>query len=641
MRRFAPLGWCLLLLLVMFVDIRADDRATLRWIRQKPAIDSIVVQGNEHFKDSEIRKQLYSRTQNLWRVIRGDRRCRVQRETYRRDTLEIKYLYLSNGFLGVRVDERFEVLGKDSSALVRVVIDEGRQFRYGEKSVTGNAGTGFVIHCRKIADRLKTGRPINFFELRQAVFDMKTHMANHGHPYAGITYALDTSAGSGLTPVTFMVEPDSLVRFGTLTVQGTGYYPEHVARREVSFKSGEIYRRDDILDSQRRLFESGYFSTLQLRMDKSSPDRLNPDFVLKVRERKARYVSFKTGAGQSEVRDLIWDVSAGFGQRNFLGSRRYGLSADYSFSVGSDSRMITHRYRFRFTEPWFLGVRMPMSLTFELRPRMKDPVNDFDKRSWSTSIATSKWFGRKIRATIGTEYQYVKISGVPEEQIMELKMLTENTARRKIFAIFRRDSRDDLFVPRRGSVSDLSADVYGGFLGGDENFFKLQASWSSYQVVWPGWISATRFKASWSEAFGESEDVPLDEVIYLGGANTIRGFDENELGRFTVGDKPVGPKFTGVVNQEFRWKTLQVLKVVPVLSSLFKSMPLWQSLFFDMGNGFRNRKDIRFDNVALSYGTGIQVFSPAGPIRIDYARRIRNGIFDFDERWHFTILYAF
>ncbi len=641
MRRLAFLVSWLLVLSILSVEVPAIDRATLRWIRSKPPIDSIVIEGNEYFKDSRIKKQLYSRTQNLWRVIRGDRRCRVQRETYHRDTLEVKYLYLSNGFLGVRIQERFEMLGEDSAALVRLTIDEGRQFRYGKKMITGNANGDFLFHCQKIADRLKPGRPISPFELHQAAFDMKTHLANHGHPYADIVHAVDTLKDSRLNPVTFTVEQDSLVRFGAVSIEGTSYYPEYVAARELKIKPGAIYRRNDILDSQRRLFESGYFSTLQLKMVEDSPDRLNPDFVLKVRERKARYVAFKTGAGQSEVRDLIWDISAGFGQRNFLGSRRYNVSADYSFSIGSDSRLITHRYRFRFTEPWFLGIRMPLSLTFELRPRMKDPTNDFDKRSWSTSASTSKWFGRKIRSSVGIEYQYVKISGVPQEQIAELKMLTENTARRKVFAVFRRDSRDDLFIPRRGSLSDLSAEVYGGFLGGDENFFKIQAGWSSYQIVWPGWISATRLRASWSEAFGESDDVPLDEVLYLGGANTVRGFEENELGRFLVGDKPVGAKFTGVFNQEFRWRTLQILRVIPMLNSLFRSLPLWQSLFFDIGNGFRSRKDIRFDNIALSYGTGFQLISPAGPIRVDYARRIKNGRFDFDERWHFTILYAF
>jgi outer membrane protein assembly factor BamA len=77
------------------------------------------------------------------------------------------------------------------------------------------------------------------------------------------------------------------------------------------------------------------------------------------------------------------------------------------------------------------------------------------------------------------------------------------------------------------------------------------------------------------------------------------------------------------------------------VGKFFETLPLWQSLFFDMGNGFDRFEDIRLDDYAFSYGTGIQIVSPAGPIRVDYARRIPTSRYSFDYRWHFTILYAF
>ncbi|UCC43583.1 MAG: BamA/TamA family outer membrane protein [Candidatus Zixiibacteriota bacterium] len=631
--------------LVSFVasgEATPNDRATLRWIRSKPAIDSIVVQGNEHFSDGDIKSLIYSRTRNLWRRIRGDRRYRIQRETHNRDTLEVKYLYLSNGFLDVEVDETFEVLGKDSTAaLVRIEINEGPRYRYGPVDVRGNVSSRLLHRCREIARRFKAEKPINMFALQHAVFDMKTHMANNGYPYAQIVWARDTAASPQQTPVVFVITPDSLVHFGAVAVEGAEQFPQSVARRELKIKPGAVYRRDDIIKSQRRLFESGYYSTISLKMSNDTDDRLNPDFVLRVRERKPKYLGFRTGAGQSEVRDLLWDVSAGFGQRNLFGSRRYELLADYSFSLGTDSRLITHRYRLRYTEPWFLGLRMPLTLTFEIQPRLKDPTNDFDKRSWLASASTRKAFGEKVLTALGIQYEFVKISGVPEDQVEWLKRSTDNTARRKLFAAFRRDSRDNLFIPRRGVVADLSVDYYGGFLGGDENFYKLEASWSRYEVVWPGWIMATRVRGSWSDAFGESAEVPLDEVIYLGGANTLRGFEENSLGRYTEDGALVGARYTLVFNQEFRWKTVQVFNEIPILNNLMRTLPLWQSIFMDIGNGFRRREEISWDAFAYSFGTGVQIVTPAGPVRIDYARRIRSRNFNSAERWHFTILYAF
>ena len=126
-------------------------------------------------------------------------------------------------------------------------------------------------------------------------------------------------------------------------------------------------------------------------------------------------------------------------------------------------------------------------------------------------------------------------------------------------------------------------------------------------------------------------------MTYLGGANTIRGFDENSIGRFFVDSRPVGPVYTLVFNHEFRWRTLQILSWMPIL----KKFPLWQSIFLDIGNGFRSTREISFNNMAYAYGTGIQIVSPAGPIRIDYARRIKTDTFPYADKWHFTILYAF
>ena len=106
------------------------DRATLRWLRNDPppVISEIQVNGNAYFSDTDIRDHMYSRLRTGWAALKGDRRSRVQREAYGRDTLAIRFMYLSKGFLGVKVDEQFEVVEPDSSARIVVSIDEGRQF---------------------------------------------------------------------------------------------------------------------------------------------------------------------------------------------------------------------------------------------------------------------------------------------------------------------------------------------------------------------------------------------------------------------------------------------------------------------------------------------------------------------------------
>jgi len=618
-----------------------EDLRYRRWRNSKPPIEKITIEGNEHYSDADVTDRLYSRERTFWSSLKGDRRTRLQRESLSRDTLEVKYLYLTNGFLSVRVDERFEVNLPDSSAHIIVQISEGPQSRYGEARVEGECPSGTGPQITGIAHRLESGRPTNLFELRQMAFEMKGVLANHGYPYGEVAFQVDSLCRDSLCPVIFRVNADSLVHYGQIAVAGIERYSEKTVRRESKMKTGAVYRRQDIIDTRRRLVESGYFSTLSITQSDSSLDRYRPDFQLRVRERPPIYTTFTNGIGRSDVADLEWDVSAGFGKRNFLGSRRYDLTAVAKFGIGDNPRLLEHRYQISYTEPWLLHIRMPLVLSARWEPGVKDPVYDYRIERWSLAASTTRRFGEEYLGQWGLEYQVLDIYGVAESAKEEIKKAKGIAVRRKLYMTLRRDSRDHVFIPRRGSLTELSAQFFGGFLGGDHHFVKLEASWSSYQVVWPGWVSATRIKSGWAEPFGASDDVPPDDQFYLGGANTVRGFRVNTLGPVDTLGAAMKSNYIVVFNEEFRWQTIQVHQFIPLLGGLIGSWPLWQSVFFDAGNGFLDIEDSALRRLAYSYGTGIQIVSPAGPIRIDYARRIKTEFIDFEDRWHFTILYAF
>ncbi|MDZ4723487.1 MAG: BamA/TamA family outer membrane protein [candidate division Zixibacteria bacterium] len=635
----------LLLLLIAghypsFTEAQTVNRAFLRWMRSDPVIRKIVIEGNNYFEDSEIKKRLYSVERNFWQSVKGDRRSRVQAETQDRDTLEVKYLYLTSGFLNVEVNHVIEVIPEDSSARIRIQVKEGDFFRYGNVRITGNMQEELREEAAEIAERLVLGQPMNPLQMSQVSTDIKTVFANAGYPYAAIDIQLDTASSIPRSDVILAIEADSLVHFGEVEITGIQTYPSYTAERELVVQEGDIYKRDAILRSQRRLYESGYFTTLRLVQADSSTDRLNPDFDLRVRERKPRYITIKTGAGQSTVRDLEWDFSAGFGKRNFFSSRRYDVTAQYSFGLGEDSRLLTHRYLARYTEPWLLKLRIPITIGLEYSPPLRDEVRDFKVRLFGITLETKQRFGDYIRTTLGFEYAWVKFSDF-SQSIDSINVRSSEPQRRKLYADLIRDSRDNLFLPRSGSVASLLSEYYGGFLGGDGTFVKIQTSLSGYKVVWPGWISASRARFGLARQFGSSDFVFSDEAQYIGGANSVRGFDENQLGPKDATGTPIGARYIINLNQEFRWKTVQVVRKVPLIGGLFEKLPLWQSIFFDIGNGFLTQWEIALKDLAYTYGTGFQLLTPAGPVRLDYARIIKSEKFDFADRWHFTILYAF
>lgn len=607
-----------------------EDQDMRRWLRKKPIIDSIVIEGNSFFSDTAIRKKLFSRKSDIIRAIKSDRRRRVQRETLMRDTSDIKYLYLSSGFLGVGMKETFEPIPPDSNALVRITIDEGRQFFYRKVSLTGSYDRRYHRDFVEIAARFEIGKPVDPFSLRQAVYDIKSVLANNGYPYAHANYMVDTTAGGVQANIVFNIMSDSLVHFGDVKIIGSKNFDTSLVQRELIFSRGDIYRRKDIIESQKRLLRTGYYLTLRLdsytRDSSSEADRLNPDFILNLKEKKPHYVSIETGAAQDSIKDLIWPVSASWGKRNFLNSRSLELTARLSFVIFTEWRLKDHGYRLRITEPWFLGIRMPLTLTGQFEPGVKSLLQPYRKQAWSISVATVRTIGEKLRILTGLQYEQVNIYGVSAEAEEQIKQEEGISIRRKLYLNIIRDSRNSLFIPSTGSLTALRFEYIGGFLGGGDSFYLLETSWSRYQRLWPGWISATRLKGGFVQEMGDFPEVSTDDRFYIGGANTIRGFSEKELGPKSEKGNPTGADIIIIANQEFRF---------PIIGKF------WGSLFTDIGNGYRNRSDIRWNTLAVSYGLGVQFMSPAGPIRLDYARRVKVKNIEPGDKFHFTILYAF
>ncbi len=619
----------------------SQDKDINRWLRkEKPVIDSIHIDypdipSDTVFKPSKVKSVLFSRVTDLFRAIKKDRRRRVQRETVRRDTSEIKYLYLSHGFLGANVVETFEPILPDSNVLVRISIHEGRQFVYDNIQVEGKYDIKFRNRLHGFADNYKKGKPVDPFQLKQTAYDMKSVLANEGYPYATVDYSIDTLLDLNTSDIRFNVQSDSLVHFGNVIIDGAEKFDKMLVKREISFNPGDIYRRKDIINTQKHLLETGYYLTLYLSSASADTsdlvNRLKPDFVLSLREKKTHFVSLKTGAAQDSLKDLTWTLSGSWGKRNLFRSRRLELTAKASFIVFTEWRLKDHWYRIRLTEPWFFGIRMPMAVTAQLSPGVRTPIldQDYRKESWFISVSTTRNLDDRTRLITGLQYESVNIYGLSQEAQDNLKQDEGISFRRKLFANLTRDTRNHPFIPSRGSLINLRAEYIGGFLGGDDSFTLLEASWSKYQKVWPGWISAFRFKGGYVREFDKSESVPVDDRYYIGGANTIRGFSEGSLGpRFRTEDGvvPEGANIIIVANQEFRFRLIG---------------KFWGSIFTDVGNGFRNDLEIKWNNLAVSYGAGLQFISPAGPIRVDYARRLESKYISAGDKFHFTILYAF
>jgi outer membrane protein insertion porin family len=481
---------------------------------------------------------------------------------------------------------------------------------------------------------LKTGEPVNPFKLHKLVFDLKTVFANNGHPFATVEQVTDTSINASQAQISFNTTANDLVHFGDLKIKDMVHYSGYLARREITFKEAELYSRKKIIESQKRLYSTNLFNSINLDIDRDQAAEsestgevnIEPDFVFSAIERKPHFISVKTGASQDSVQDLTWDFSTAWGKRNIFVSRRIELSFKARFIIFTNPRVLFHRYQMKYTEPWFINIRMPLTLTALFEPGVRSVLQPYRIQTWSVSLSTRKEWSEQLYAIISGEYENVSIYGIDEA--IEDQYRTEQgiSVRRKISISLIRDTRLDKFMPKSGSYTTYYAQYVGGFLGGDDSFLEFEFSWARYQQAIGSMVYATRIKGGWVKEFGRSHSVPSFDRYQLGGANSIRGFREGSIGPRNPSELNVGANAYAILNQELRfplyWK-------------------FWGSLFADMGNGWESFSDVKDETVLFAYGLGIQFISPADPIRLDYAHRLENKDYKEDDRFHLTILYAF
>jgi len=599
--------------------------------QKKPIIEKITVEGNRYFSDGKIKDQM-SLKQNKWYNLFKKRRLSLKKAEL--DRASIDSLYHVHGFLEAECEINVEKK-KKNSCVVKVRIREGLQTKFGDIFLKGGLPE-LEEKTRKEMRSPKRGEPFDWTKLYEVAFNIKTIYANRGYPYAVVEILVSETEERFIPDVTFKVNEDKKVFFGKVTYEGLKLTKQNVASRELTIKEDEVYSREKIIDSQQRVYSTGLFSyiTLKAKDVEQKPDK--PDFVLRLIEKKPNYIGTRMELAQNQPQSvnqqeyLTVDFTGEWGNRNLAGtSRKIGISAYYSFKVVPEIERLSNRFTLRYVEPWFLGTRTVIDLDLYYEPGVKSAVQGYRIESYGGNINFSREYTRYTKIWLTHSYQQVNIYSIPPEELETYKREQGINVRRKIILSGERDARSNIFIPLDRSFTQLYTEYVGGFMGGDNNFFKMAFSWSRYNNLSRRKtlnVLATRIKFGYAEELTHRDYVPTFDRFYMGGASTIRGYKENSMGPTDEGGTATGGKVIILGNLEYR-------------RALF-----WKfgyTIFLDAGNLWEEVKHINIKDFKLTSGVGIQFFTPVGPLRLDYGRQIPIKESPETGRFHLSILYAF
>ncbi|MEO1763078.1 MAG: BamA/TamA family outer membrane protein [Cyanobacteria bacterium J06629_18] len=403
----------------------------------------------------------------------------------------------------------------------------------------------------------------------------------------------------------------------------------YIITREMQLKPGEIFRKELAQKDLQRVFRLGIFQDINLNLNPAKDPR---KVVLVVNVTEGRNFSVSPGGGYSSRSGLFANTS--FNLRNLNGRNQ---------SLGADLELSQRDFNFdvNYTDPWiagdpyrtsysvngfrkrtfsqiFDGGETEVELANGDRPRVFRTGGDINfRRNLSKKVFDkSEWV-----ASAGLKYQRIAIRdsdgdiNAKDELGNDLSFSGDGTDDLLTVPLrLVRDKRNNFLSPTKGSVLRLSteqsipigdASILSNKLSGSYSFYlptrltKLTKGCRKSDSKSQECPQAFAFNVQAGTVIG---DLPPYEAFSLGGANSVRGFGEGELG--------TARSFLQA-SAEYRF---------PVFSLLSGA------LFFDAatdlgtadsvtGNpaGARNKPGNGF-----GYGLGVRVKSPLGPIRLDY-----------------------
>ena len=566
----------------------------------KQRIREISFVGNQAFSDKKLKKQVKTSEKSFFSWLTGS--GELDMETLRQDTIKLSDFYHNKGYAESRIGEP-EIEYRDDGIYVKIKIEEGPRFTMGSVGLAGD----LVMDEEKLKESLRVSEE-EFFNrqaVRRDVVTITDVYADQGYARADVSPQIKKQEEAKTIDIVFYIEKNKPVYFEKIVIEGNTKTRDKVIRRELEVYEGEKYHGSKLKKSIRDLYRLDYFKDVKVRRQSGSAD---DQMILNIDVEEKPTGSFSFGGGYSAIDNLY--MMAAISERNLFGR---GQRLDLRAQIGGS----TQQFDISFTEPWLFDI--PLSATVQANKWERD-YDDYDRESTGGSVR----FGYPVYDYTRVYLQYA----YDESEITEIDPLYEDNpyllegefVESSVSTSLVYDSRDRRFNPTEGSKHRLTFQYAG--IGGDIGFSKATAETGWYIPLFWKTTGFVHAETGFVER-ASGKELPDWERFYLGGINSLRGFDwrdvspENEDGTKIGGDKFVQFNF------EF---------IVPLL----EEQGLVGLLFYDTGNAYNN-EPIQLDELRKSWGYGIRWYSPMGPLRLERGIVIDPKPDEDDARWEFSI----
>jgi outer membrane protein assembly complex protein YaeT len=552
------------------------------------------------------------------------------------DLKRIQAFYADRGYPDARVTG-FDVKlnDKQDSVDITVTIAEGDPVKV--------AAINFVDFDDVIPaphlDTLKNQIPLKVGAPRDRALVVTTHemalneLKDHGYPYAKVDTSEDNGVDGKSATLTFSAQPGKIAHIGPIEIQGNKTVSARVIERELTFKSGDLYQRSVLQDSQRRLYGLELFQFANIEPLNPELEPTEVPIRITVAEGKHQRVNFGVGYGTEEKAR----VDAEYHHVNFLGDARLaGAHARWS--------SLDRGFRLDFNQPYFFAPHFSFGgetqQWYTFTPAYQSIVTSTkatlthkgtDRTSWALSLTnehTNSSIAQNVLADSALRNNLIALGLDPDsgEQRGTLNAMGFD---------LQHSTADSLLNAHHGYQIALHAEQAGRFVPGTFNYYGLSIDGRQYLPIGDKIVFASRLQiGNIRPVANDPLNVPFSKRYFLGGATSLRGWGRYEVSPLSDSGLPIGGNSLLSFSEELRASLRGKLGAV---------------VFLDGGNVWAQSWGMNLSDLRYAVGPGLRYETPVGPIRFDVGYQL-NPIAELrvngepqPRRWriHFSIGQAF
>ena len=576
-------------------------------------IRGINVVGNKVFKDKDLTSEFVLRTPGL--LTWYSKNDQYSKPKLQADLENLRSFYLNQGYLEFTIDSTQVSITPDKKDIfITVNLTEGKKYKVAEIKLAGD----LIVPEAELAKliKLKPGDVFSRERLTESTKLIQDRLGNEGYAFASINPVPEINREKDQVTFTLYVDPGRRVYVRRIGIVGNTNTRDEVIRREMRQLEGGWYNTEKLNRSKQRVDKLGYFSEVQVDTPAVQGTTDQVDVEVKLTERATGNLT--AGIGYSTAEKVI--LSAGVSQSNIFGT---GNALSFQVSTGS----INQVYSLSYTNPYYTDDGV--SRGFDLYKRKVNAGNLRGVASYNTStLGTGVRFGVPITEfdtiNYGLAFESTAIGLLPTTPQRYIDFVHEFGSQADSYlgtVGWARDKRDSVIYTTSGTLQRITAEV--GLPGADLTYYR-----SSYQHQWyyplaRDLVFNTNGQIGYAGGYG-NKPLPFFKVFYLGGVNSLRGYQTASIGpKDTNGDSLGGSRLL-----------LGSAEILFPFPGLQKDKSVRLSWFVDAGT-IGEKYD--FSEMRYSTGLGFNWYSPVGPIKISFAKALNAKPDDRRQAIQFTL----